>query len=70
MLLVVREVAGRKMVHSKTAVAGRLLSREPFMHWPCMKYGKMLTVPKDGDKDSVAAVHCGWGGILQRSLYW
>lgn len=68
-LLVIREAAGRKMVHSKTAVSGRLLSREPFMPWPCMKYGKMVTVPKDGDKDSVAAVHCGlWGNYAEESV--
>lgn len=69
-LLVLREAAGRKTAHSNTAVSGNLLGREPFMHCPCVKYAKMLTVLKDGDKDSGVDVHWGWRGIGQRSSYW
>lgn len=56
-LLVLRETAGRKMAHSNTALSGNLPGREPFMHRPCMKYGKMLTVLKDGGKDNGVDVH-------------
>jgi len=69
-LLVLREAAGRRMAHSKTAVSGHLLGRETFIHWPCVKYWEMLTVLKDGDKDSVVDIHWRWEGIVQRSLYW
>lgn len=64
----VLRAAGRKTAQSNTAESGNLLDKWPFMHCPCMKYGKTLTGPKNRDKDSAIHVHWGWGNCAEEFI--